>query len=63
MATKSKPRACLILIQDETSSKQLDRLVMAIAELHSAIFIAIKRPVVTDRNWPLAVCHGNQLTI
>lgn len=25
-----------------------------IAEFHSAIFIAIKRPVVAGRNWPLA---------
>jgi len=25
---------------------------LAIAELHSAIFIAIKRPVVAGRNWP-----------
>jgi len=28
---------------------------MTIAELHFAIFIAIKRPVTTGRNWPLAV--------
>jgi len=27
---------------------------LAITELHSAIFIAIKRPVVTGRNWPTA---------
>ena len=30
MAAKSKPRVRLILIQDETSSKQPDRLVMAV---------------------------------
>jgi hypothetical protein len=30
----------------------LQCLVMAIAELHSATFIAIKRPVVTGWNWP-----------
>jgi hypothetical protein len=29
-----------------------DRLQLAIAELHSAIFIAIKRPVATGRFWP-----------
>jgi len=28
-----------------------------IIELYSAIFIAIKRPVVTGRNWPTAAGH------
>jgi hypothetical protein len=31
-----------------------------ITELHSAIFIAIKRPVATGRNWPLPVIRQFQ---
>jgi len=32
-----------------------DCLFIVIAELHYAIFIAIKRPVVTGKNWPITV--------
>ena len=31
-----------------------ERLVMAVSELHSTIFIAPKRTVTTDSSWPIA---------
>jgi hypothetical protein len=37
-----------------------DGLLMAIAELHSAIFIAIKRPIATVCKWPLPVIRPFQ---
>jgi len=38
-----------------------DCLFMVIAELHYAIFIAIKRPVVTGKNWSLCrTLHNGQ---
>jgi hypothetical protein len=36
---------------------------VAIAELHSAIFIAIKRPVMTGRNWPTADVRQHEKSI
>ena len=37
---------------------QWDGRIWHISQLHSAIFIAIKRPVVTGRNWPISACHA-----
>ncbi len=34
-----------------------------ITELHSAIFIAIKLPVATGRNWPIFACHAAIFTV
>jgi hypothetical protein len=38
-----------------------DRQHLAIAELHYAIFIAIKRSVATGRNWHIAAIHFHLL--